>query len=416
MRQQHTLQPKLRFPEFEGDWKEFKFIDLYEFKTTNSLSRDRLNYEIFNVKNIHYGDIHTKFKTLFDITKENVPFINKNVDLSKISLDNYVQVGDVIIADASENYEDIGKSIEVINLNNERVISGLHTFLARKITALNYNGFISNVFKTNKYRHQIYRIAQGTKVLSLSSNRVGNLILNIPSLPEQQKIADYLSTIDTKINLLEEKKEQLTRYKKAMMQKLFSQEIRFKDENGNDFGEWEEKKISEIFEFKQGVQCEIEQQYLNRKEGQYRFVRIIDLTNPSEKPRYIYHNNIKDVISKNELFMVRYGTPGLIGYGYEGVIANNLFRLIPKIKLETKFYKYYLEYLRLEILSLSSSTSMPAISFKSLNFLTLFYLSILEQQKIADFLSAIDESIEKVNEQITQTQSFKKAMLQQMFV
>src|SRR5690606_422930 len=72
------------------------------------------------------------------------------------------------------------------------------------------------------------------------------LFIKLPSLPEQQKIADYLSTIDTKINLLEEKKAQLALYKKAMMQKLFSQEIRFKDDNGNDFPEWEEKRLGEV--------------------------------------------------------------------------------------------------------------------------------------------------------------------------
>lgn len=101
------------------------------FKVTNSYSRDNLNYESGIVKNIHYGDIHTKFQTLFDLEKENVPYINKDISLNRISEDFYCEEGDVIFADASEDLNDVGKSIEIINLNGEKLLSGLHTLLAR---------------------------------------------------------------------------------------------------------------------------------------------------------------------------------------------------------------------------------------------------------------------------------------------
>ena len=90
-----------------------------------------MNYEIGTVKNIHYGDIHTKFQTLFDIMNETVPFINDEINVVRISDENYCREGDVIFADASEDLNDVGKSIEIINLNGEKLLSGLHTLLGR---------------------------------------------------------------------------------------------------------------------------------------------------------------------------------------------------------------------------------------------------------------------------------------------
>ena len=115
--------PVLRFPEFGGEWNEKSFGSLFSFKITNSFSRDQLNYEEGNVKNIHYGDIHTKFNTLFDITNEEVPFLNNSVSLERISDENYCKEGDVIFADASEDLNDVRKSIEVLKLDNQKVLS-----------------------------------------------------------------------------------------------------------------------------------------------------------------------------------------------------------------------------------------------------------------------------------------------------
>src|SRR3954466_9574709 len=100
----NKLVPILRFPAFvkDGEWKFNRLGNVYSFITTNSFSRDDLNYLNGEVKNIHYGDIHTKFSTLFDITKENVPFINEDISIEKIKQDSYCVEGDIIFADASE--------------------------------------------------------------------------------------------------------------------------------------------------------------------------------------------------------------------------------------------------------------------------------------------------------------------------
>ena len=241
--------PALRFPEFKGEWKKKKlgeiaifskgkgipksdispdgetdcirYGELYSFRTTNSLSREKLNYESGAVKNIHYGDIHTKFKPLFDITKENVPYIFDGVQIAKIKTENYCQKGDLVIADASEDYNDIGKTIEITNLNNEKVIAGLHTILARpNFDKISY-GFGVFLMKSDIIHFQIRIISQGAKVLGLSSNKLSNVSVNLPCLAEQTKIADFLSALDDKINHCRVQIEKTEQWKKGLLQKMF---------------------------------------------------------------------------------------------------------------------------------------------------------------------------------------------------
>src|SRR5690606_36467747 len=119
----------------------------------NSLSRDKLNYVSGSVKNIHYGDIHTKFSTHFDITKELVPFINES-ELGVVRDENLCTEGDMVFADASEDLVDIGKSIEIIRLNGERLVSGLHTILARRTGDRIALGFAGYLFKSGWIRIQ----------------------------------------------------------------------------------------------------------------------------------------------------------------------------------------------------------------------------------------------------------------------
>lgn len=179
--------PALRFPHFNENWMQKKYGEIFSFRTTNSYSREDLNYNDGKVKNIHYGDIHTKFNTMFDITKEVVPFINPEINIKNITDDNYCKEGDLLIADASEDYADVGKCIEIVNLNKEKVLSGLHTILARPDLYNMSIGFNGHLMKSEDVRLQIKTIAQGSKVLSISSKRLAEIKLNFPTLPEQKK-------------------------------------------------------------------------------------------------------------------------------------------------------------------------------------------------------------------------------------
>jgi type I restriction enzyme S subunit len=220
--------PKFRFREFknEGVWLKETVGDVYDFKVTNSFAREYLNYENGTVKNIHYGDIHTKFNTLFDINRENVPFINTDVSIDKIRKECYCNVGDIVFADASEDMNDVGKSIEIVNLNKEKLVSGLHTLLARqkgKKLAIGFGGYL---FKSDWVRKQIQREAQGAKVIGISATRISNVQISYPkNHKEQEAISLCLSSLDEVIISQTEKIKQLKQHKQGMIQGLFPKMI-----------------------------------------------------------------------------------------------------------------------------------------------------------------------------------------------
>ena len=155
------------------------------------------------------------------INNEIVPFINSDFDFSKIKKECYCQEGDLVIADASEDYADIGKSIEIINLKNEKVLAGLHTFLARPNKTHMYIGFSGYIVRSDNFRKQIMTIAQGSKVLSISTGRLAMLEMKIPIIEEQQKIANFLSSIDAKIENTNSELEKIQLFKKGLLQKMF---------------------------------------------------------------------------------------------------------------------------------------------------------------------------------------------------
>ena len=221
------LVPKLRFASYSKEWESYKLGDILTFYSTNSFSREKLNYESGDVKNIHYGDIHTKFPTILSISGNNeVPYINRDIDLSKFKNEQYLQEGDLIIADASEDYADIGKAIEVKDINDEKVLAGLHTILARDEKNITVNGFKGYLFLTEDLKTNIKRIANGISVLGISKNNLSKLMVNIPSTEEQQDIVKFMSTIDKKIELLEKKHSHYQEFKKYLMQQIFAQKLR----------------------------------------------------------------------------------------------------------------------------------------------------------------------------------------------
>ena len=215
-------QPRLRFPEFEGAWETLLFAELYEFKPTNSLSRDQLNYESGPAKNIHYGDIHTRYPTSFNIKEQTVPYVTSADALGSLKASAYCQEGDMVFADASEDLADVGKSIELVTLNGEKVLSGSHTLLARQKSDAFIIGFAGYLFKCQVIREKIERQAQGTKVLQISPGRLAGITVCFPrDKAEQQRIASCLSSLDELITNENNKLETYKTHKKGLMQGLF---------------------------------------------------------------------------------------------------------------------------------------------------------------------------------------------------
>jgi len=413
--------PELRFPEFEEAWVEKSLGEVYSFKSTNSFSREKLNYESGSIKNIHYGDIHTKFKTHFDIKAEWVPFINQDVDTSKIPGDYFIQEGDLVIADASENYADIGKTIEIINVNKEKIVAGLHTFLARRKDDSPVVGFGGHFMKSFRLRLDIMRIAQGTKVLSISTSRLANIIINLPPPLEQQKIATFLTAVDKRIRLLQAKKINLEIYKKGVMQKLFSQALRFKDDDGRDFPDWVEKRLGEVGDFiGGGTPDSSREDYWN---GDIPWISSSDIKDGKiqeiEISRFITKEAIKEsatkLVPKNSILIVSRVGIGKFAVAPEELCTSQDFtNLITK---ENSFFLAYLFQIKVNLFfRLSQGTSIKGFTGKDLQNLKLLIPSIHEQQKIATFLTALDGAIDQIGQQVDAAQVYKYGLLQKMFV
>jgi type I restriction enzyme S subunit len=394
--------PSLRFPEFNGEWENSRLGEVMNFKVTNSFSRDNLNYENGKVKNIHYGDIHTKFQTLFDITRESVPFINEEVSIGRISDDFYCKDGDIIFADASEDLNDVGKSIEIINLNNEKLLSGLHTLLARPIENTFEIGFNGYLLKSNTVRTQIQKESQGSKVLSINVGRISGIEITFPTLKEQQKIASFLTAVDEKLQILKQKKTLLEQYKKGVMKMIFSQELRFKDDNGNNYPDWEEKKLSEVANKKSS---NISANKIEDNFGDYIIYGASGILKKVDfyKEEDDYISIVKDGAGVGRLLYCK-GQSSVLGTmeiirPNEGINTYYLYCLLSNID----FVKYV------------TGSTIPHIYFKDYSSEICGIPCLEEQTKIAHFLSAIDEKIKYCQEQIINTEVWKKGLLQQMF-
>lgn len=407
--------PKLRFPEFLGNWKSRKFGDLYNFKTTNSFSRDNLNYDDGEVKNIHYGDIHTKFNSHFDVTKEKVPFVNYEMPLHKLTNEQYLKVGDLIIADASEDYADIGKTIEVVNLNNEKVIAGLHTLHASPDLKDLAIGFGGHLLKSENLRLQIKIMAQGTKVLSITTSRLSNAVINVPSISEQTKIANFLTAVDYKLTQLKKKKNLLEQYKKGVMQQIFSQELRFKNDDGSDFEEWEEKKLGEIATFINGKAYKQEELLAA---GKYPVLRVGNFFSNNSW----YYSDLelgKDKYCKNGDLLYAWSASfgPKIWDGDKTIYHYHIWKVICSKMVQLKYLFYVLDEQTLKMKTNNSNGfALIHITKGTIESWSISLPSVPEQTKIANFLSAIDEKITNEELRIKKMEGWKKGLLQGMFV
>ncbi len=219
---QKIFSQRVRFTKDDGnifkDWSSQQMSTAYDFVGTNSLSRDALT-DSGKIKNIHYGDIHTKFTKRLSLNNKNIPFI---ADLSHEANEaSLLKEGDLLIADASEDYADVGKTIEIIETNKLKAVGGLHTILARPRPGLMSIGFGSYLMESILVRKQLMRIATGVSVLGISRGNLSKIALSIPELEEQQKIANFLTTIDNKITATQNQLTQTKQFKKALLQRMF---------------------------------------------------------------------------------------------------------------------------------------------------------------------------------------------------
>lgn len=211
--------PKIRFKGFTDDWEQRKLGDCFCSLPNNTLSRAELSYENGVVMNVHYGDVLIKFDEFLDVSKERLPFIEKQSVAEKIKT-SYLKNGDVIVADTAED-ETVGKCTEIIGLTDQKVISGLHTIPLRpnEQFATGYLGFYLN---SAAYHRQLKPLMQGIKVTSISKSAMQDTVIKYPSdIREQALIGQYFMNLDHLITLHQRKLEALQTLKKFLLQNLF---------------------------------------------------------------------------------------------------------------------------------------------------------------------------------------------------
>ena len=229
--------PHLRFPEFSGEWEMCKVSDLLDFYSTNSLSWEQLEYDTNAMMNLHYGLIHVGLPTMVDLAKDKLPNIKednipKNFELCK--------EGDVAFADASEDTNEVAKTIEFYNLAEKNVVCGLHTIHGRDNKHKTVVGFKGYAFSSTAFHNQIRRIAQGTKIYSISTKNFSECYIGLPSKPEQTKIATLFRLIDERIstqNKIIEKYE-------SLIQAIIYQ----KKTDGIRKGNWQKTELSKVLQ------------------------------------------------------------------------------------------------------------------------------------------------------------------------
>ena len=415
--------PKLRFPGFTEDWEQRKLVDLFEYLQNNTLSRDSLNYKFPNIKNIHYGDILVKFDEILNGDNSDIPFINRDIDLSKYSK-SLLTDGDIIFSDTAED-DSVGKAIELQNVNEPFMLSGLHTIPCRTLIPFG-KGYLGNFLNSDAYRIQLKPLVQGIKVSSISKSALKDTIIKYPNkLEEQEKIGTLFSEITALITLHQRKLDNLKLKKKALLQKLFPK-------NGERYPElrfpgftdaWEQRKLGDVAIITGGGTPSTNvPEYWNGDIDWYSPVEIGENRYVSKSIRKITKLGLEKSSAKllpigTVLFTSRAGIGNTAILQAEGCTNQGFQSITPDSKeLDTYFLYTMTPRLKRYGEVTGAGSTFVEVSGKQMEKMSLVLPSLEEQKQIGRFFRTIDDSITLHQRKLDHLQLQKKALLQQMFV
>lgn len=334
-----------------------------------------------------------------------------------------------------ENYKKVKKNDFIVHLrsfqggleiaNSDGIISPAYTVLRNKFTF--YPKFFQEYFHTNEFiNHNLNFVVEGVRDgRTINVKDLKKRPIPIPSLPEQKKIADFFYSFDKRIETTQKKLATLEKLKKGFMQKIFSQQLRFKDDNGNDYPAWKEKKLGDVMDdFSYGMNVSSK-----RFDGQNKYIRITDIDESTHK----YDSS--DIVSPDgkleQKYLVKDGdilfarTGASVGKSYlynseDGNLYFAGFLIRGRVKSSYNPYFIYLQTLTFNykkwVYVFSMRTGQPGINAEEYRSFKFLCPSLPEQKKIADFLSAFDEKMNLVRKEVDTLQTIKKGLLQQMFV
>ena len=402
--------PKLRFKGFNDELKKEKFQNLVTLQRGSS-PRPIIKYITTSEDGVNWikiGDVSTG-KTFIDKTAEKIT--KEGAEKSR-----KVQVGDLILS----NSMSFGRPYIM------KIDGYIHDgWFVLKNYQKNFNReYLCQLLTSPIIQKQYKRLAAGGVVNNISSELVNAVIVNVPSLQEQERIANFLTKVDKIIEKQDEKVKNLEKYKKGMMQKIFSQEIRFKDENGNEYPEWQKMKLKDVANrFEYGMNSAS-----TEFDGKNKYIRITDI----DENTYKYKNdNIvspegvledKYLVNENDILFTRTGASVGKTYLYDkndgrlyfagflirvNVNEDNNSRFI-FLQTQTNEYKRWVK-----IMSMRSG--QPGINSQEYGMYNVNIPCIDEQNKIANVFEKIDSIIQKENDKNKKLHEFKKGLLQQMF-
>ncbi|HAR7083309.1 TPA: restriction endonuclease subunit S [Staphylococcus aureus] len=399
--------PELRFPGVEGEWEEKQFADFTKINQGLQIA--------INERKTEYSP-----ELYFYITNE---FLRPNSQ-TKYFIENPPQS---VIA----NKEDIlmtrtGNTGKVVT----NVFGAFHNnFFKIKFDKNLYDRlFLVEVLNSSKIQNKILSLAGSSTIPDLNHSDFYSISSSYPLLREQQKIGKFFSKLDRQIELEEQKLELLKQQKKGYMQKIFSQELRFKDENGNDYPEWESKSIQEIFENKGGTALETEFNF----DGNYKVISIGSYSiNSTYNDQNIRVNKNKKtekyILSKGDLAMVLndktkdgkiIGRSIFIDKDNQYIYNQRTERLIPFAENDNKFLWFLMntDLIRNKIKGMMQGATQVYINYSSIKLISIQLPLLEEQQKIRGFLEVLSGITTEQLHKIDQLKERKKAFLQKMFI
>jgi type I restriction enzyme S subunit len=405
-----TLQPKLRFPNYINNYKNIIFNEVVESYGYGPRFNANDYSEIGNVKTIRGTDISLDgeikyFQVPTALLDDNTVNTHKLLD------------GDLVMITTA----DCG----LTGVFRKQDIDFIPSAYAVRIR-LNENAnsfYFKYFFQTKLAKNQVDKFIRKATVANLPGSDILKFNINLPTIEEQNIIGNFLSSVDEKLNLLKEKKALLEDYKKGIMQKIFNHEIRFKDDNGNDFNDWQYSVLSSVFNISTGKS----KSNFIEKDGKY---IIVDMGGISSNCKLIakkYTSYNKDILNIGDLIMPKddigvgliIGKTVVINENDKYILGDHVYKLVLKDNtFNPNFFSYYInsDKINIELRRKTNGTAQISLNKDAVYEQSIIIPEIKEQTKIANFLSAIDEKIELVSNQIQNTQEYKKGLLQQMFV
>lgn len=410
--------PKLRFPKFTDDWEQREFDDFFEYIPHNSLSRDNLNYDEGEVKNIHYGDVLIKFGEVLNPTIEKIPFVNKDIKFDDKSC--FLQDGDIVIADAAEDLT-VGKCTEISNGCNQKLVAGLHTIPCRPKNKIE-EGFLGFYLNSKAYHNQLLPLIQGTKVSSISKSSLKETWVTFPfSSNEQKKIGSFFLTLNNLITLHQRKCEVLKKLKKGLLQKMFPKdgtnipEIRFPEFSDA----WEQRKLGEISDsYSGGTPTAGKSEYYG---GDIPFIRSAEVNSDSTE-LFLTDEGLKNssakMVNKGDILYALYGaTSGETGLArLDGAINQAILDIKPHENYDAAFIMQWLRKSKKNIIGTYLQGGQGNLSGSIVTSLMIDCPNHEEQKLIGEYFQNLDHLITLHQRKLEVLKKLKKGLLQQMFV